>query len=555
MMPALLTFGVIGLWAAAPAVAQYGTPAPVSTKPTFFLSVDTVSAQGQSDSQVPIATAPMPAGGTAATSAPTGVQSPYPTTQGSANGTAASGVVDSPATANSPLVDNGLWEGATAGPCCSQCGGGNACPPDWYTLQGVRVLSRSAPRNIALSFQAPRGGTFGFAADPTDPTAAYHVVNNVPLPYALTSVEEISAAGASSTTSLSAVPNPTAASEIMNTKDMGLNEAAGYNVTIGHYFCRDRNNNDHFVEFTFWGLNSWSFSKEINGYVVPIYDTTVGYSPADPQIMFAGQMFPVQTGQFQGSLRTLYPLAGTTDFPGATEAQKTLSLAFNYGTDQQYTYRSSMNNFEIDGRICPRGEPDRLVLHPDGRWRSECQPGMYMSYLYGLRFMEIDESFMFHSKSTGQFGNDGTLPVQDAVGDYDVTTHNSLLGLQIGADLTFRQCKWTWGVESKLGAYVNFASQSSLIDAAVLDGTARPSYNLPFSGNSSPAALVGEVGFQATYKFRPNLIGRAAWDFMWISGVALAPEQLQFVSNPVTKVNTNGSIFSQGVSLGLEWLW
>ena len=112
LMPALLTFGGIGLWAAAPAVAQYGTPAPVSTKPTFFLSVDTVSAQGQSDSQAPIATAPMPAGGTAATSAPTGVQSPYPTTQGSANGTAASGVVDSPATANSPLVDNGLWEGA-----------------------------------------------------------------------------------------------------------------------------------------------------------------------------------------------------------------------------------------------------------------------------------------------------------------------------------------------------------------------------------------------------------------------------------------------------------
>ena len=34
--------------------------------------------------------------------------------------------------------------------------------------------------------------------------------------------------------------------------------AAGYDVTIGHYFCRDRNNNDHFVEFTFWGLNSWS---------------------------------------------------------------------------------------------------------------------------------------------------------------------------------------------------------------------------------------------------------------------------------------------------------
>ena len=40
----------------------------------------------------------------------------------------------------------------------------------------------------------------------------------------------------------------------------------------------------------------------------------------------------------------------------------------------------------------------------------------------------------------------------------------------------------------------------------------------------SISALVGEIGFQATYKFRPNLMARAAWDFMWITGVALAPD-------------------------------
>jgi hypothetical protein len=553
-MPTLLTFGAVGLLAVAPAVAQYGTSAPAATKPASFLSVGTGTAQGQFESQAASTAAPMPAGGTASTAAPTVSPSPYPSTQAAAGGAAAEGVAASPAAGNSPLVDNGLWEGAPNGPCCAQCGGGNGYPPDWYTLQGVRILSHSAPRNLALTFQAPRGGTFGFQADPTDPSADFHVINNVPLPYATTSVEQISAT-ATTTTSISAVPNPTTPSEIMNTKDMGLNEAPGYNVTIGHYFCRDRNNNDHFVEFTFWGLNSWSFSREINGYLVPVYDTTQAYSPADPQIMFAGQLFPVQSGQFQGSLRTLYPLAGTSDFPGASDAQKTLSLAFNYGTDHQFSYRSSMNNFEIDGRICPRGEPDRMVLHPDGRWRCECQPGAYMSYLYGLRFMELDESFAFHSRSTGQWGNVGTAAVQDAEGDYDIATHNSLLGLQIGADLTFRQCKWSWGVESKVGAYANFASQNTVIDASVIDGTSHPSFNQPFSANSSPIALIGEVGFQATYKFRPNLIGRAGWDFMWISGVALAPEQLQFVADPVPYVNTNGHIFSQGVSLGLEWLW
>ena len=77
----------------------------------------------------------------------------------------------------------------------------------------------------------------------------------------------------------------------------------------------------------------------------------------------------------------------------------------------------------------------------------------------------------------------------------------------------------------RLGPYVNFCSQSSTIDAAVVDGTARPAYHQYLSASAYPAALIGEAGFQATYKFKPNLMGRAAYDFMWVSGLALAPNK------------------------------
>ena len=139
-------------------------------------------------------------------------------------------------------------------------------------------------------------------------------------------------------------------------------------------------------------------------------------------------------------------------------------------------------------------------------------------------------------------------------GDYGIVTHNTLLGLQIGADMTFRKCRWAWGVNAKIGPYVNFSDQESMIDAYIDN---QPQHNVyqRLTASKCEASLVGEVGFEATYKFRPNLIGRAAYDFMWISGLALAPEQLQFVANPVNRVNGNGSIFSQGVSFGLEWLW
>ena len=67
--------------------------------------------------------------------------------------------------------------------------------------------------------------------------------------------------------------------------------------------------------------------------------------------------------------------------------------------------------------------------------------------------------------------------------------------------------------------------------------------------------MIGEVGFEATYKFRPNLVGRAAYDFTWVSGVALAPEQLQFDTQPANRINANGLALFNGLTLGLEWLW
>ena len=156
----------------------------------------------------------------------------------------------------------------------------------------------------------------------------------------------------------------------------------------------------------------------------------------------------------------------------------------------------------------------------------------------------------------GSWDDDWTAQAQHAVGDYDIATHNSLVGLQIGADMTFRQCRWAWGIESKLGPYINFANQTSYINAAHSGWHGpHPAYDQRLVANRYQAALIGEVGFQATYKFRPNLMGRASYDFMWITGVALAPEQLQFAANPVNRINTNGTIFAQGVSLGLEWMW
>jgi len=194
-----------------------------------------------------------------------------------------------------------------------------------------------------------------------------------------------------------------------------------------------------------------------------------------------------------------------------------------------------------------------MVLQPDGRWRRECRPGTYMSYLYGLRIMTVNETAMFQSWSQGldPFHSDS---ITTGRGDYSAVAHNTLMGLQIGADMTFRKCKWSWGVNAKLGPYVNWATQESAINAYI-DEQSQHNVAQQLRASRCVASLVGEFGFDATYKFRPNLVGRASYDFMWITGLALAPDQFQFDASPVDRINTNGMAFCQGVSFSLEWLW
>jgi hypothetical protein len=501
----IIALSGIGLLSQAVAQAQYGLTTQMDP-------------QASSPAVQEAAPAPMPPKKAAAS----------PAAQGTNGGPTKTPTVTADGSAEEPLlIDNGLWEGASLGPCCPKCGGSGP-PADWYTRQGVRILGRGSPRNLPILYQTPPGGNY--TAVQVDAVPDYQVLN---------------------------FPGTTLAARVaMNTKQLGLGVAPGYEATLGHYFCRDRNNNDHFVELTFWGFNTWSGSRTVNGYLVPIYNPDVNppYTQQEANLINSGLMTPVTTGDVVGSLRTPYPTP--YELPGATETQKTLSLAFNYGTLDAVTYQSSMNNIELDGRINPRGEPDRLVLHPDGRWERECHEGRYISYLYGLRVMQIDERFTFYSRSHGfrDVNPSQVTQIYDATGTYDISTHNTLLGLQIGADLTFRRCKWAWGIEAKMGPYINFANQGSDIVATV-DGQPQFDVAESLSGTRCSAALIGEFGFQASYKFRPNLVGRASWDFMWITGVALAPEQLQFVATPVNRVNTNGYIYSQGVSLGVEWMW
>ena len=147
--------------------------------------------------------------------------------------------------------------------------------------------------------------------------------------------------------------------------------------------------------------------------------------------------------------------------------------------------------------------------------------------------------------------------VGEVSGDYDVNTHNDLFGPQIGADLMFHQCRYSYGVQTKLAPLVNFSDQFSRVTT---NSSADPlatydDINEIRYAKKDDCSLVGEVSILGNYRIRQNLVVHAGYHFVWITGLALAGEQMQFMPDAAARLNDNGHVFYQGISGGLEWTW
>jgi hypothetical protein len=165
-----------------------------------------------------------------------------------------------------------------------------------------------------------------------------------------------------------------------------------------------------------------------------------------------------------------------------------------------------------------------------------------VEWMAGFRYVDLSETF----------GITGVRMIQGLPenGVYNVQTDNNLYGAQLGARL--RRClgRLSGEVTGKAGIYYNDASQNQFIldypNTVVRDGRA--------SGDHT--AFLGEVNLSAIYQLTDVWGVRAGYNLIWIEGVALAPDQLDFSSaTDVTQLSSNGGLFLHGVNVGLEARW
>jgi len=286
--------------------------------------------------------------------------------------------------------------------------------------------------------------------------------------------------------------------------------SANARLTLGRFLYRDAKNRDHTAEFTYMGPGKWTGEARTQ-------------SELEDQLLNAFDLFAPGFG----------------------------SLTFGGVNEMSYFYESRLNSYEWNYRLQRRLKRDLLVLDQDGQWKREMKPELLYGYLFGVRWVNLDEEFDLRAQAV----------LRDAGGTALVSTNNDLVGFQIGGEAIYQHERWSLDVLAKAGPYVNFAGRTITVDAHDVDPATSDPVTLMIDDRADLDVIgfVGEVGIHATYYAKPNLSFRVGFEALWVNSLSLALRELQGADygqvSPVESINTAGGLQYMGFSTGMEYHW
>jgi hypothetical protein len=163
-----------------------------------------------------------------------------------------------------------------------------------------------------------------------------------------------------------------------------------------------------------------------------------------------------------------------------------------------------------------------------------------LSWLYGFRYLGLNEHLDINS-----LGAIGT-------GNYAIMTRNNMFGIQGGARWVFNYRCLYLEATAKGGVLENATQQTqNVTDSAfplALRNTLEKGANVSF---------LGEAGGNAVYKLSEHWAIRTGYTLIWVNGLALAPNQLDYTFNASsgTGLNHGGNLLLQAINLGAELHW
>lgn len=271
-------------------------------------------------------------------------------------------------------------------------------------------------------------------------------------------------------------------------------------LTLGRFLFRDTRNRDHTLEFTAFGGGEWSQ-----------HDTMT--SASGNQTLF------VPTSISDGN------------------------LSFDGSQTMGVTYDSRFKSFELNYRVKERMRRDRMVHLPNGEWVRRANEGLTKQYLIGFRYFDMDDIFDWNATNINTFGGSD--------GRYLIDTNNDMFGLQLGCSLLLEHDRWNIETYTKGGVFLNDAKAASNL---TIDNDPANANSFAVYNRESTFSFVGELRMIGRYHIRPHLSLRAGWQMMYVSSVALAPDQLTF-SPDDGRFSYTGDPFFNGGLFGFEGYW
>jgi hypothetical protein len=172
--------------------------------------------------------------------------------------------------------------------------------------------------------------------------------------------------------------------------------------------------------------------------------------------------------------------------------------------------------------------------------------GGSVDWLMGFRWAAFDDTATLGFPPEGS-----TVP-----NTYRVNATSNLFAAQVG--VRGRMAREQWGLEGwmKVGlAGVDQAQSQTFFDQVAPDDPYRSSR----SSDQGAVGMISDMNISGIYRLTETWGLRIGYNLMWLTGVALAPDQFDFSAstepNAGTRIVGTGSVFLHGANVGLEARW
>lgn len=291
-------------------------------------------------------------------------------------------------------------------------------------------------------------------------------------------------------------------------------------------------------------------------------DQVLAASGGDAVLTTGQVQFPVQPGLrlFHGDVDGdgygweagylgVWNMFGQASAGGAADIQAPDPLAllvpdFNDRSAARATYASTLNTIELN--LFTRsfdGGFQRSAAQP---WRRcDGYSAGTWDWLAGFRWAGVEES-----AGIGFAG--GTTPVPSS---YALRSSTNLFGLQAGGRGRMEWDRWAvegWAKAAIAGSAMS-QTQAPVVNAVTPDPPVRPAQSAAEAG----VGFIGDINASLVYRLTEAWGLRVGYNLIWLSGVALAPNQFDFGDSSTSGSGLNGGagMFLHGASLGLEARW